>query len=49
MSNTRRMNITEELGRVDAEKAFTKKGKKILKLKRKELLENLKLKMVQEL
>ena len=28
MANTRRMNRLEELGRVDSEKAFTKKGKK---------------------
>ena len=28
MSNTRRMNELEALGRVDAEKGFTKKGKK---------------------
>ena len=28
MANTRRMNRLEELGRVDAEKAYTKKGKK---------------------
>tara|TARA_R100001594_G_scaffold484_1_gene1865 strand:- start:1872 stop:2060 length:189 start_codon:yes stop_codon:yes gene_type:complete len=27
MSNTRKMNELEELGRVDAEHAFTKKGK----------------------
>ena len=27
MANTRRMNRLEELGRVDAEKAYTKKGK----------------------
>ena len=31
MANTRRMNRLEELGRVDSEKAFTKKGKKNLK------------------
>jgi hypothetical protein len=29
--NTRRMNRLEELGRVDAEKGFTKKGKRNLK------------------
>ncbi len=44
--NTRRMNRLEELGRVDAEKADTRKGKRnhreeILKTKRKESLENL--------
>ena len=27
MANTSRMNRLEELGRVDAEKAYTKKGK----------------------
>ena len=31
MANTRRMNRLEELGRVDAEKAYTRKGKKNLK------------------
>ncbi len=31
MSNTSRMNRLEELGRVDAEKAYTSKGKKNLK------------------
>ena len=40
MANTRRENRLEELGRVDAEKAYTKKGKEILKTRRKELLEN---------
>ena len=28
MSNTRKMNELEELGRVDSEKAYTSKGKK---------------------
>ena len=28
MANTKRMNRLEELGRVDSEKAYTKKGKK---------------------
>jgi len=32
--NTRRMNDLEELGRVDAERARTSKGKKILQLKK---------------
>ena len=41
--NSSRMNRLEELGRVDAEKARTRKGKKNLKAERKELLENLKL------
>ena len=31
MANTRRENRLEELGRVDAEKAFTKKGKRNLR------------------
>ena len=30
MANTRRMDRLEELGRVDAEKAYTKKGKRNL-------------------
>ena len=38
--NTRRMNRLEELGRVDAEKGFTKKGKrnKVTKLEKMGLL-----------
>jgi len=31
MANTRRENRLEELGRVDAEKAYTKKGKRNLR------------------
>ena len=31
MANTRRENRLEELGRVDAEKAFSKKGKRNLR------------------
>ena len=31
MANTRRENRLEELGRVDAERAFTKKGKRNLR------------------
>ena len=31
MSNTRKMNELEELGRVDSEKAYTSKGKKNLR------------------
>ena len=31
MSNTKKMNELEELGRVDAEKAFSKKGKRNLR------------------
>ena len=40
MANTRRMNRLEELGRVDAEKAYTKKGKETLETRKKESLEN---------
>ena len=39
--NTKRMNKLEELGRVDAEKAFTKKGKKNLKAKKKRIVKDL--------
>ena len=35
--NSSRMNKLEELGRVDAEKAYTKKGKRNLKDEKKEL------------
>ena len=38
MSNTRKMNELEELGRVDAEKAFTKKGKRNLKAEKKRIV-----------
>ena len=41
MANTRRENRLEELGRVDAEKAYTRKGKRNLRDEKKELLENL--------
>ena len=44
MSNTRRMNRFEELGRVDAEKAYTKKGKKNLKAEKKRIVRELKAK-----
>ena len=40
--NTRRMNRLEELGRVDAEKAFTKKGKRNLKAEKKRIVRELK-------
>jgi len=40
--NTRRMNRLEELGRVDAEKGFTKKGKKNLKAEKKRIVRELK-------
>ena len=40
--NTKRMNRLEELGRVDAEKAYTKKGKKNLKAEKKRVVRELK-------
>ena len=36
------MNRLEELGRVDSEKAFTKKGKKNLKAEKKRIVRELK-------
>ena len=42
MSNTRRMNRLEELGRVDAEKAYTRKGKRNLKDEKKRIVRELK-------
>ena len=39
--NSRRMNRLEELGRVDAEKAFTKKGKRNLKDEKKRIIREL--------
>ena len=42
--NTRRMNRLEELGRVDAEKAKTKKGKRNLKAEKKRIVRELKMK-----
>jgi len=39
--NTRRMNRLEELGRVDAEKAFTKKGARNLKDEKKRIVREL--------
>jgi len=42
MANTRRMNRLEELGRVDSEKAFTKKGKKNLKEEKSRIVGELK-------
>ena len=41
MANTRRMNRLEELGRVDAEKAWTKKGKRNLKDEKKRIVREL--------
>ena len=42
MSNTRKMNELEELGRVDSEKAYTKKGKHNLKAEKKRIVRELK-------
>ena len=44
MANTRRENRIEELGRVDAEKAETKKGKKNLWAEKKRIRKELKAK-----
>ena len=40
--NSSRMNKLEELGRVDSEKAFTKKGKRNLKDEKKRIVKGLK-------
>ena len=40
--NNKRMNKLEELGRVDAEKAYTKKGKRNLKDEKKRIVRGLK-------
>ena len=40
--NTKRMNRLEELGRVDAEKARTRKGKKNLKAEKKRIIKEIK-------
>ena len=40
--NTKRMNRLEELGRVDSEKAYSKKGKKNLKAEKKRIVKELK-------
>ena len=40
--NSSRMNKLEELGRVDSEKAFTKKGKRKLKDEKKRIVRELK-------
>jgi hypothetical protein len=42
--NTKRMNRLEELGRVDAEKAFTKKGARNLRDEKKRIVRELKAK-----
>ena len=39
--NTKRMNQLEELGRVDAEKAYTRKGKRNLKAEKKRIVRSL--------
>ena len=41
MANTSRMNRLEELGRVDAEKAYTGKGKRNLKDEKKRIVREL--------
>ena len=41
MASTARENRLEELGRVDAEKAYTKKGKKNLKSEKKRIVREL--------
>ena len=41
MANTRRENRLEELGRVDAEKAYTKKGKENLKAEKKRVVKEI--------
>ena len=38
MSNTRRENRLEELGRVDSEKAYTRKGKRNLRAEKKRIV-----------
>ena len=40
--NSKRMNRLEELGRVDAEKAYSKKGKRNLKDEKKRIVRELK-------
>jgi hypothetical protein len=40
--NTKRMNRLEELGRVNAEKARTRKGKKNLKAEKKRIIKEIK-------
>ena len=38
MANTRRMNRLEELGRVDAERAYTSKGRRNLRDEKKRIV-----------
>ena len=40
--NTGRMNLLEEVGRIDAEKARTRKGKKNLKAEKRRIVRELK-------
>ena len=40
-ANTRRMNRLEELGRVDSEKAYSKKGKRNLKSEKRRIVKEL--------
>ena len=42
MANTRRENRLEKLGRVDAEKAFTRKGKRNLRDEKRRIVGELK-------
>ena len=42
MANTSRMNRLEELGRVDAEKAYTREGARNLKDEKKRIVRELK-------
>ena len=42
MANTRRENRLEEFGRVEAEKAYTKKGKRNLRDEKKRIVKELK-------
>ncbi len=44
MANTRRENRLEELGRVDAEKAYTRKGKRNLRDEKKRVVRELRMK-----
>ena len=41
MSNTRKMNELEELGRVDSEKAYSRKGKRNLKSEKRRIVREL--------
>ena len=41
MANTRRMNRLEELGRVDAERAFTRRGRRNLRDEKRRIISGL--------